>query len=84
MLRVVAKLPLVSGHTLFLTYAILAPSSRLTKITALLVMIEVVYLKYLVWHDPVTSSGGILLGIIASLMAQWIESKTQRSQRAAI
>ena len=69
MMRVVSTLPLVSGHTLFLTYAILGPGSRVTRITASLVMIEVIYLKYFVWHDSISSSIGIALGIIAALIA---------------
>jgi hypothetical protein len=69
MMRVVATLPLVSGHTLFLTYAILGPGSRVTRITASVVMIEVIYLKYFVWHDSISSSIGIALGIIAALIA---------------
>ncbi|HEY8188368.1 MAG TPA: hypothetical protein VIF64_20025 [Pyrinomonadaceae bacterium] len=83
MLRVVVKFPYVSGHTLFLIYAILGPSSRVTRITASLVMIEVIYLKYFLWHDPITSSGGILLGTLAALMAHWVGSKSEKSQRLA-
>lgn len=70
MMRVIGKVPYVSGHTLFLTYAILGPASRVTRITASLVMLEVIYLKYFVWHDPVSSSTGIVLGMIAAVTAR--------------
>jgi len=81
MMRVVSHLPYVSGHTLFLTYAILSPASRVTRITAALVMIEVIYLKYFVWHDPVTSSIGILLGTIAALIAQRLGKRERQPAR---
>jgi hypothetical protein len=70
MMRVIGDVPFVSGHTLFLTYAILSPASQVTRITASLVMLEVIYLKYFVWHDPITSSSGIVLGSIAALIAR--------------
>ena len=69
MMRVIGNVPYVSGHTLFLSYAILGPASRITRITASLVMLEVIYLKYFVWHDSISSSIGIALGIIAALIA---------------
>lgn len=54
MMRVFGDVPYVSGHALFLTYAVLRPGSLVTRITAALVMVEVIYLKFFVWHDPVT------------------------------
>lgn len=69
MMRVVGNVPLVSGHTLFLTYAMLGPGSRVTRITASIVMIEVIYLKYFVWHDSISSSIGLALGIVAASTA---------------
>jgi hypothetical protein len=83
MMRVVSTLPLVSGHTLFLTYAILGPGSRVTRIAASLVMIEVIYLKYFVWHDSISSSIGIALGIIAALIAHRFGWKPAKEPRAA-
>lgn len=62
MMRVIGNVPYVSAHSFFLIYAILGPSSLDTRITASLVMIEVIYLKYFVWHDFVTSTTGIVLG----------------------
>lgn len=83
MMRVVGNVPLVSGHTLFLTYAMLGPVSKVTRITASVVMIEVVYLKYFVWHDPVSSSTGIVLGAIAAVIAHWIGSKPVKESLSA-
>ena len=70
MWRVIGDVPYVSGHALFLTYAILSDDSYLGRITAIIVMIEVVYLKIFVWSDWVSLTGGILLGGSAFLMAK--------------
>jgi hypothetical protein len=67
--RVVGNVPYVSGHTLFLTYALLTARSRVLLVTAGLVMLHAAYLKYIVWHDWVTSTAGILLGTLAALGA---------------
>jgi len=66
--RVVAHVPLVSGHTLFLTYAIISSRSRVVKIATAIVMAHAVYLKYFIWHDLVTSTTGILLGAVAGFL----------------
>jgi hypothetical protein len=83
MMRVVSYLPLVSGHTLFLTYAMLGPGSRVMRITAAIVMIEVIYLKYFVWHDSISSSIGIALGIIAALVARRFGRKPEKELLSA-
>ena len=83
MMRVLAHVPFVSGHTLFLTYAIVGPASRVTQITASLVMVEVIYLKYFVWHDPITSTVGIVLGIAAGLIARCLGSRREDELRVA-
>ena len=54
MMRVFGDVPYVSGHALFLTYAIMSRGSRVVRVTATLVMIEVIYLKLFVWHDFIT------------------------------
>lgn len=69
--RVVANVPLVSGHTLFLTYALFSSRSWVVRISAAVVMLQVLYLKYIVWHDWVTSSSGIVLGLLAALVANY-------------
>jgi hypothetical protein len=68
MWRVIGDVPYVSGHTLFLTYCILTVSSLGGRITAIIVLIEVIYLKLFVWNDWITSLVGIVLGIIAALI----------------
>ena len=83
MMRVIGEVPYISGHTLFLTYAILGPASRVTRITASLVMLEVIYLKYSVWHDPVTSTTGIVLGIIAAVATRHFGRKVETENRLA-
>jgi len=67
--RVVANVPFVSGHTLFLTYAMFSSRSRAVKISAAVVMLQVIYLKYVVWHDWVTSTSGIALALLAAYVA---------------
>lgn len=70
--RVVAHVPFISGHTIFLTYALLSTHSKVLSITAALVMLHAAYLKYVVWDDFTTSTAGIVLGIIAALLvARW-------------
>ena len=75
-LRMMGIVPLVSGHALFLTYAIARPGSRLTKISAALVMLQVVYLKFFVWHDWVSPITGTILGVSAALIVRRFTPKT--------
>jgi hypothetical protein len=70
MMRVIGDVPFVSGHALFLTYAIVRPGTRLTRITAAIVMIQVIYLKLFVWHDVVTPLTGIVLGLLAAFLVR--------------
>jgi hypothetical protein len=83
-MRVIGDVPYVSGHALFLTYAILRPGSPVTRITAGIVMVEVIYLKYFVWHDFITSTMGIILAsLAASLCRLLIARQLIRKQRLA-
>lgn len=82
-MRVIGNVSLVSGHTLFLTYTIVGPVSRVTRMTASIVMLEVIYLKYVVWHDSISSSAGIVLGIIAALFAHWFGRKIEKESPSA-
>jgi len=66
LMRVIGDVPFISGHALFLTYAVLRPGSLVTRITAAIVMVETLYLKFFVWHDFVTPLGGIVLALIAA------------------
>lgn len=69
-LRGMGVVPLVSGHALFLSYAIARPGSRLTRISALIVMLQVIYLKLFVWGDSITPAAGILLGLFAAFVVR--------------
>jgi hypothetical protein len=71
--RVFSSFPFISGHTLFLTYAIGSSRSTVAVVTASLVMLQVIYLKYFVWHDLVTSTGGIILGALATIVVRRIQ-----------
>jgi hypothetical protein len=75
MMRVIGDVPFVSGHALFLTYAILRRGSLITRITATLVMIEVLYLKLIVWHDFVTPVGGVTLALAAAMLTQRLQAR---------
>jgi len=44
-------------------------------------MLEVIYLKYFVWHDPITSSTGIVLGTIAAMSARRFGRKGEPENR---
>lgn len=68
MWRVIGTVPFVSGHALFLSYALLSTRSRVAQITSGIVMFLVIYLKYLVWHDWVTPTSGIVLGTLAAIV----------------
>jgi hypothetical protein len=72
MWRVIGHLPYISGHALFLTYALLSTRSRVAQATAAVVMLQVIYLKYIVWGDWITSTNGIALGILAALIRMWL------------
>lgn len=65
LVRAVYALPWISGHTLFLVYAVLTVRSRWARIPAVLVLAQVVYLKIFVWHD-LTLLGGALLAYAAA------------------
>jgi hypothetical protein len=70
MMRALGDVPFVSGHALFLSYAIARPGSRLTKITAAAVMIQVIYLKLFLWHDLITPVTGTALGLLAAVIVR--------------
>lgn len=75
--RVIGNVPFISGHTLFLTYALLSSRSLVVRISATLVMIQTVYLKYFVWHDFVTSTSGIVLGSFAAVLVSRLGTKLE-------
>lgn len=75
--RVVGNVPYVSGHTLFLTYCLLSARSRVARVTAAIVLLQVIYLKYFVWHDWITSTSGIVLGALAALVIWWFRDRAE-------
>lgn len=62
-------MPFVSGHALFLSYAMLTCDSLVTQLTALLVMFEVAYIKIFVWQD-MSIVTGIILGMATAMMVR--------------
>lgn len=63
--RAVYPLPIISGHVLFLTYALRTSTMVVTRLTASIVFLQVVYLKVFVWQD-ITLLGGIAAGLAAA------------------
>ncbi len=70
LLRMMGVVPIVSGHVLFLSYAIAGPGSWVTRITAAVVILETIYLKFFVWHDLVTPLTGMALGVAGALVVR--------------
>ncbi len=77
-MRMMGLLPLLSGHALFLTYAVIRPGSPLTRITAGGLMIEVIYLKLFVWHDPASPAVGVILGCLAGIVCTYQDKRLTR------
>ena len=70
--RAFIRLPLISGHALFLTYCLLTSRSKIARITAALVLLQVVYLKLLVTHDTALF-GGVIAGCLGALLYRWVK-----------
>jgi len=66
--RAFYALPIISGHALFLSYAILTTRTRPARISAALVLIEVAYLKIFQWHDASLFGGMAAAGISAIIL----------------
>jgi hypothetical protein len=77
LLRMLGHVPLISGHALFLGYAVLRPGSLVTRVSAALLLAETVYLKFFVWHDPVSPTIGIALAIAAAMFTRQTEDRKQ-------
>ena len=77
LLRMLGQVPLISGHALFLGYAALRPGSIVTRVSAALLLAETVYLKFFVWHDPISPTIGIALAIAAAIFTRRIENTKQ-------
>lgn len=63
--RALVPVPLISGHALFLTYVVLTTPRRLAWRLAMLVLVEVAYIKIVFLHDA-TLVGGALIGTLAA------------------
>lgn len=68
--RAFVRVPLVSGHAFFLVYCLLTSRSRIARIAAFLVLLQVAYLKIFVTHDTALV-GGVIVGCIAALAYRW-------------
>ncbi len=74
MLRSGIPIPLISGHALFLSYALLTTRTWVARVTAVLVLIEVVYIKIFIWQDG-TLLGGLTVGIATAILFKVFEGK---------
>ncbi len=65
--RAFYPIPLFSGHVLFTTYAVFSGRSLFLRIVAGVVLIQVVFSKFVLWGDGQTVWGGFLLAILCVL-----------------
>jgi hypothetical protein len=80
-LRNFVEIPFISGHALFLTYALFSARTKLAKITAALVLVIVVLMKWYNWHDFYTPTGGFILGAVAAYLYRLFRQKSQKMDR---
>jgi len=71
--RAFVRLPLLSGHALFLVYSLLTTRSKVARLSAALVLLQVAYLKIFVTHDTALI-GGIIAGSLAALIYRQVTS----------
>ncbi|MGE0792284.1 MAG: hypothetical protein AB7S26_41810 [Sandaracinaceae bacterium] len=69
--RVFVPVPFCSGHALFCGYATLSAQSRTGRLLDVLVLVEVIAIKVLLWHDFATLTGGLAIAALASLVRRW-------------
>ena len=63
--------PFVSGHALFLTYALGTARTATLRWTAALVWLQVLYMKLVLWGDP-GFFGGVFVGLLGiGLWRRW-------------
>jgi dolichyl-phosphate-mannose--protein O-mannosyl transferase len=72
LLRVLMEVPFYSGHAFFITYMVLVTESLAARIVAVLVLLDVIYVKEWLLHDP-TVWGGMLLGLVAFVFVGWVD-----------
>ncbi len=75
--RGLGHVPYISGHTLFLIYALFSTRTRVVQVTAAVVLLQVMYLKYVVWHDWLTPTSGLALGALAALVNRRLKVETE-------
>lgn len=80
--RALYSVPFISGHALFLAYALLTTRSRTAQVLSVLVLAEVIYFKVFVWHDP-TLYGGILVATAAALIFHLLNRGSLAVNRSA-
>ncbi|HEX2996038.1 MAG TPA: hypothetical protein VHP14_14535 [Anaerolineales bacterium] len=79
LIRAFVRVPLVSGHALFLSYCLLTARSKSARITAALVLLQVAYLKLFVTHDTALI-GGVSAGCLAAFLYWRIQPATNTAQ----
>jgi hypothetical protein len=67
LIRAFIRIPFISGHAIFLVYCLLTARSKVVRLTALVVLVQVIYLKIFVTAD-IALFGGILAGYFAALV----------------
>lgn len=75
--RAFIRLPLISGHALFLTYCLFTSRSKVARIASILVLLQVVYLKLFVTHDTALF-GGLIAGGLAALVYRRVSPVSHR------
>ncbi len=65
--RAFYEVPFISGHALFLSYALFTCRGWVARLAAGLVLLQVLYLKVVAWGDP-TVYGGMLVGVALALV----------------
>ena len=74
--RAFARLPLISGHALFLVYCLFTSKSKVARLTSVLILFQVAYLKLFVTHDTALF-GGVIAGCLAALFYRWVNSHSR-------
>jgi len=69
--RSIFPIPFISGHALFLTYALLTTRSVVARIAAAVVLAQVLVIKIFFWQDA-TVFGGMILGLVGGRAFVWV------------
>lgn len=74
--RFVYAVPFISGHGVFLTYAIITAWARSVRLAAVLILIQVLVFKLGIFQD-LTVFGGMLVGAAAGATHRFLGRKRQ-------